>query len=211
MRKPVQSFPIRQGLLKIRRRPTFKSNNLFEIVKRNITTRQAAEAYGFRPNRSSMICCPFHADRNPSMKVDFRFHCFAVERIGDVIDFTAKLFQLSLRQAAQKNWPQIFGLSATKNFPRQHLKIVEYKDPIKTLYECRAILADWRTRFAPKSSEEELHPCFVASLHHAAYIQYLIKNRNFLTEHQKEVQQIAQRIRKYQIDHFQHPQNALAG
>ena len=210
MRKPVQGFPIRQGLLKMRRRKIFKNNNLFEIVKLNITARQAAEVYGFQPNRSSMICCPFHTDRNPSMKVDSRFHCFGCGVDGDVIDFTAKLFQLSLRQAAKKLATD-FELSATDSFPRQHLKIVEYKDPIQTLYECRAILADWRTRFAPKSSEEELHPCFVASLHHAAYIQYLIENRNFLTEHRKEVQQIAQRIRKYQIDHFQHPQNALAG
>ena len=195
MRKPVQGFPIRQGLLKIRRRSIFKNNNLFEIVKRNITTRQAAEAYGFRPNRSSMICCPFHADRNPSMKVDFRFHCFGCGADGDAIDFTAKMFQLSLRQAAEKLAAD-FGLSATENFPRQHLKIVEYKDPIQILYECRAILADWRIRFVPKLSEEELHPCFVASLHYTDYIQYLIENRYFLTEHRKEVQQIAQRIRK---------------
>ena len=92
-------------------------------------------------------------------------------------------------------------------------KIVEYKsqNPIQTLYECSAILGDWRKRFAPKSAEEELHPCFVASLHYTDYIQYLIENRHFLTEHRKEVQQIAQRIRKYEIDHFQHPQNALAG
>ena len=95
----------------------------------------------------------------------------------------------------------------------KHPKIVEYKgqNPIQTLYECSAILGDWRKRFAPKSAEEELHPCFVASLHYTDYIQYLIENRHFLTEHWKEVQQIAQRIRKYEIDHFQHPQNALAG
>ena len=210
MCKPTGGFPIRQGLLKIRRRSIFKNNNLFKIVKRNITTRQAAEAYGFRPNRSSMICCPFHADRNPSMKVDSRFHCFGCGADGDVIDFTAKLFQLSLLQAAEK-LASDFGLSATGNFPRQPLKIAECKDPIQTLYECCAILADWRTQFAPKSSEEELHPCFVASLRHTAYIQYLIENRHFLTEHRKEVQQIAQRIRKYQTDHFQHPKNALAG
>ena len=157
-----------------------------------------------------MICCPFHADRNPSMKVDSRFHCFGCGADGDVIDFTAKLFQLSLRKAAEKLAAD-FGLSATENFPWQHLKIVEYKDPIQILYECRAILADWRIRFVPKLSEEELHPCFVASLHYTDYIQYLIENRHFLTEHRKEVQQIAQRIRKYEIDHFQHPQNALAG
>lgn len=116
MRKPVQGFPIRQGLLKIRRRSIFKNNNLFEIVKLNITARQVAEAYGFRPNRSSMVCCPFHADRNPSMKVDSRFHCFGCGADGDVIDFTAKLFQLSLLQAAEKLAAD-FGLSATGDFP----------------------------------------------------------------------------------------------
>ena len=106
-----------------------------------------------------------------------------------------------------------FGLSRNPVFPLQYPKIVEYKsqNPIQTLYECSAILDDWRKRFAPKSAEEELHPCFVASLHYTDYIQYLIENRHFLTEHRKEVQQIAQRIRKYEIDHFQHPQNALAG
>ena len=212
MRKPVQGFPIRQGLLKIRRRSIFKNNNLFEIVKRNITTRQAAEAYGFRPNRSSMICCPFHTDRNPSMKVDSRFHCFGCGADGDVIDFTAKWVQLSLRREAEKLVAD-FGLSRNPVCPLQYPKIVEYKsqNPIQTLYECSAILADWRIRFVPKLSEEELHPCFVASLHYTDYIQYLIENRHFLTEHRKEVQQIAQRIRKYEIDHFQHPQNALAG
>ena len=116
MRKPVQGFPIRQGLLKIRRRSIFKNNNLFEIVKLNITTRQAAETYGFQPNRSSMICCPFHTDRNPSMKVDSRFHCFGCGADGDVIDFTAKLFQLSLRRAAEKLVAD-FGLSGNPVFP----------------------------------------------------------------------------------------------
>ena len=102
--------------MELSRRKIFKNNNLFEIVKLNITARQVAEAYGFRPNRSSMVCCPFHADRNPSMKVDSRFHCFGCGADGDVIDFTAKLFQLSLLQAAEKLAAD-FGLSATGDFP----------------------------------------------------------------------------------------------
>ena len=124
MRKPMQGFPIRQGLLKTRGRSIFKNNNLFQTVKQTITTRQAAEAYGFQPNRSNMICCPFHADRNPSMKVDSRFHCFGCGADGDVIDFTAKLFQLSLRQAAEKLAAD-FGLSATDNFQPFSCKPVE--------------------------------------------------------------------------------------
>lgn len=62
-----------------------------------------------------MICCPFHADRNPSMKVDSRFHCFGCGADGDVIDFTAKLFQLSLLQTVEKLAAD-FGVSATDDF-----------------------------------------------------------------------------------------------
>ena len=178
MCKSTEDFPIRQGLLKIRRRKIFKNNNLFEIVKLNITTRQAAEAYGFRPNRSSMICCPFHADRNPSMKVDSRFHCFGCGADGDVIDFTAKLFQLSLLQAAEKLAAD-FGLSATDNFQPLPCKPVEKPlSPKEQLYKIlcsyRTLLADWRMAYAPKNQEASLHPCFVASLHYADRVQYLL-------------------------------------
>ena len=39
-----------------------------------------------------MMCCPFHGDKHPSMKVDSRFHCFACQADGDVIDFAADFF-----------------------------------------------------------------------------------------------------------------------
>lgn len=178
MCKSTEDFPIRQGLLKIRRRPTFKNNNLFEAVKLNITTRQAAEAYGFRPNRSSMVCCPFHADRNPSMKVDSQFHCFGCGADGDVIDFTAKLFQLSLRKAAEKLATD-FGLSATDNFQPLSCKPVEKPlSPKEQFYKIlcgyRSLLANWRMAYAPKNPEASLHPCFVASMHYADRVQYLL-------------------------------------
>ncbi|MCD7751956.1 MAG: CHC2 zinc finger domain-containing protein, partial [Lachnospiraceae bacterium] len=69
--------------------------NVFEAVKQSVTTRQAAEAYGIRVNRNGMCVCPFHDDRTPSMKVDQRFHCFGCQADGDVIDFTAKLFDMN--------------------------------------------------------------------------------------------------------------------
>ena len=106
-----------------------------------------------------MICCPFHADRNPSMKVDFRFHCFGCGADGDVIDFTAKLFQLSLRQAAEK-LASDFGLSATDNFQPTSLqaggKTAEaMKEQFyKILCGYRSLLADWRITYAPQNPEE---------------------------------------------------------
>ena len=77
-------------------------SNVFETVKQSVTTRQAAEFYGIPVGRNRMACCPFHDDRHPSMKVDRRFHCFACQGDGDVIDFTSRLFGLGSKEAALK-------------------------------------------------------------------------------------------------------------
>lgn len=76
--------------------------NVFEAVKQTVTTRQAAENYGIRVNRAGKANCPFHNDRTPSMKVDKRFHCFGCGAYGDVIDFTAQLYGLDAKSAAEK-------------------------------------------------------------------------------------------------------------
>ena len=64
--------------------------NVFEAVKQNLTTRQAAELYGIQVSRHGMAVCPFHDDKNPSMKVDKRFHCFACQADGDAVDFVPR-------------------------------------------------------------------------------------------------------------------------
>ena len=112
------------------------------------------------------------------MKVDFRFHCFGCGADGDVIDFVAKLFQLSLRQAVEKLAAD-FGLSGTDDFSRIRYKLVEkslnQKEQFyKILCGYRSLLADWRMIYAPQNPEETLHPCFVASMHYAERVQYLL-------------------------------------
>ena len=74
--------------------------NVFEAVKQSVTTRQAAEHYGVRVGRNGMCVCPFHDDKNPSMKVDRRFHCFGCQADGDVIDFVSRLENVSPKEAA---------------------------------------------------------------------------------------------------------------
>ena len=109
------------------------------------------------------------------MKVDFRFHCFGCGVDGDVIDFTAKLFQLSLRQAAEK-LASDFGLSATGTFPLIRYKLVEkplnQKEQFyKILCGYRYLLADRRMNYAPQNQEETLHTCFLASMHYEDRVQ----------------------------------------
>ena len=112
------------------------------------------------------------------MKVDSRFHCFGCGADGDVIDFTAKLFQLSLLQAAEKLATD-FGLSATDNFQPLPCKPVEKplspkEQFYKILCSYRSLLANWRITYVPQNPEETLHPCFVASMHYADRVQYLL-------------------------------------
>ena len=60
---------------------------LFEAVKEAVTARNAVEYYGIKVGRNGMAVCPFHPDKNPSTKLDKRYHCFACQADGDVIDF----------------------------------------------------------------------------------------------------------------------------
>ena len=87
---------------------------LFETVKHSVTVKQAAEHYGCKVNRGDMICCPFHDDRHPSMKLNKGyFYCFGCGATGDVIDFVARLFGLSSYEAAKKlAYPYVWGGSS---------------------------------------------------------------------------------------------------
>ena len=51
--------------------------SLYQTVKSAITVRQVGEMYGMEPDRHGMVCCPFHSDSDPSMKLnDTYYYCF---------------------------------------------------------------------------------------------------------------------------------------
>ena len=89
---------------------------MYEAVKSTVTTRQAAEYYGIKVTGRGMALCPFHHDRHPSMKLDQRFHCFGCQADGDVLDFVAGYFSLSVREAAMK-LAEDFGIRYEKQRP----------------------------------------------------------------------------------------------
>ena len=77
--------------------------SLYQKIKSAITVRQVGEMYGMEPDRHGMVCCPFHSDSDPSMKLNGTYYyCFGCGANGDAIDLTAKLFDLNPRQAAEK-------------------------------------------------------------------------------------------------------------
>ena len=139
--------------------------NQFESVKAAVPLRQAAENYGLELRRNGMTCCPFHEDAHPSLKLnEDYFFCFGCGASGDVIDFTAKLFGVSLKDAVTKLAAD-FGVSedARQVSVRQN---PFWLDELR----CRRVLADylhllkkWKTQYAPNTPGGSLDDRFVES------------------------------------------------
>ena len=139
--------------------------NQFESVKAAVPLRDAAKHYGLTVSRNGMTCCPFHEDRHPSLKMnEDYFFCFGCGASGDVIDFTARLFGISLKDAATKLAAE-FGISAeTKQvFIRQNPSRLEELRCRRALTAYLHLLKEWKTRYAPKTPEDSLDDHFVES------------------------------------------------
>jgi len=159
--------------------------SVFETVKTSINMKEAAERYGVEVRYNNMALCPFHNDRNPSLYVaDDHYYCFACGEHGDVIDFTAKLYGLSLYDAAKK-LAYDFGVSmdkpptkamlekANKKSEAQRLRENE-KLCFSALMEYYRLLQEWKQLYPPKTMEDELHDRFVEACHKLDYVEYLL-------------------------------------
>ena len=158
-------------------------DNLFETVKQSITIREAAERYGIEVKRGGMVCCPFHDDKNPSMKLNKEyFYCFGCGATGDVIDLVARLFGLSSYEAAQK-LAQDFGINPDK--PPAAAALPKPERPLLKAYRqeevrCLRVLCDylhllesWKVQYAPKTPEDVLDDRFVEACQMLDYVEYL--------------------------------------
>ena len=139
--------------------------NQFESVRAAVPLRDAAKHYGLTVSRNGMTCCPFHEDRHPSMKLnEDYFFCFGCGASGDVIDFTARLFGISLKDAATKLAAD-FGISAeTKQvFIRQNPFRLEELRCRRALTAYLHLLKKWKTQYAPNTPGDSLDDRFVES------------------------------------------------
>ena len=189
------------------------TENVFEAVKQSVSTRDAAAFYGIEVKRNGMACCPFHDDKNPSMKVDQRFHCFGCGADGDVIDFTAKLFNLSPKEAAEK-LAQDFGLIYDSQAPprrryvRQKTEAQKFREDRQRCYRVLSdyyyLLKKWEADRSPRTPEEEPHPRFVEAIQKKAYVEYLLdlflyeseeEQKAWIAEHTAEITHLERRLK----------------
>lgn len=192
---------------------------LFQLVKESVTARQTAEAYGLKVNRSGMCCCPFHGDKNPSMKLDERYYCFGCGVTGDAIDLTAKLFEINTREAAEKLAAD-FGIMLSNSPPEKDMKGItprirenpervlqkKIRRGMDTLIRYSRLMETWKKEFAPQREDEEWHPLFVEALQSAALVEYLTdeafavmkgQEQQFLDDYGGEIDRIERRLEQY--------------
>ena len=139
--------------------------NQFESVKAAVPLRQAAENYGLELRRNGMTCCPFHEDAHPSLKLnEDYFFCFGCGASGDVIDFTAKLFGVSLKDAVTKLAAD-FGVSedARQVSVRQNPFRLDELRCRRALTAYLHLLKKWKTQYAPNTPGGSLDDRFVES------------------------------------------------
>lgn len=189
------------------------AENVFEAVKQSVSTKEAAAFYGIEVKRNGMACCPFHDDKNPSMKVDQRFHCFGCGEDGDVIDFTAKLFDLSTKEAAEK-LAQDFGLIYDSQAPprrryvRQKTEAQKFREDRQRCYRVLSdyyhLLKKWGIDHSPRTPEEEPHPHFVEAIQKETYVEYLLdlflyeseeEQKAWIAEHTAEITHLERRLK----------------
>ena len=160
--------------------------NLFETVRTNVKAVDVVLMAGFQPNRSKMICCPFHNDKHPSMKVDRRYFCFGCGVKGDAVDFVANYYGLSLKEAAEKIISD-FGLTYNNTGYAKGVrkpiaaKRSEYqiwaekkRELFAYLSRLQEQLREMKMKYAPKDREDsEWSPLFVLAAKEFAYVDYL--------------------------------------
>ena len=188
--------------------------NVFETVKQSVTVREAAERYGIEVKRGGMACCPFHDDKNPSMKLNEEyFYCFGCGATGDVIDLTARLYNLSPKEAAEK-LAQDFGLiydsqaPPRRNYVHQKTEARKFREDRQRCYRVLSdyyyLLKKWEADRSPRTPEEEPHPRFVEAIQKKPYVEYLLdlflyeseeEQKSWIAEHTAEITHLERRLK----------------
>lgn len=190
------------------------AENVFEVVKQSVPIKEAAQMYGIEVKRGGMACCPFHDDKHPSMKLnEDYFYCFGCGATGDVIELTARLYNLSPKEAAEK-LAQDFGLIYDSQAPprryyvRQKSEAQKFKESrdhaFRVLADYFHLLRKWEANYTPKTPEETMHPRFLEAVQQKDYVGYLLdffleespeEQKLWIAEHQSEIANLERRVK----------------
>ena len=140
------------------------------------------------------------------------FYCFGCGATGDVIDLTARLYNLSPKEAAEK-LAQDFGLiydsqaPPRSNYVRQKTEAQKFQESrdhaFRVLADYFHLLRKWETGYTPKTPVEPMHPRFLEAVQQKDYIGYLLdsfledspeEQKLWIAEHQSTIANLERRV-----------------
>lgn len=142
---------------------------------------QVARYYGFTPNRAGYICCPFHREKTPSMKIypgAGGFHCFGCGAGGSVIDFVMRLFNLSYSQAVVRLSSDFrLGLTTQRPTRQEASRIIrerrrEAEEKERRAAEYQAMAAEHRYWWEAQKQFEYPHPLYAEAVKRLPYLEW---------------------------------------
>lgn len=164
-----------------------------QTIKERLTMRDILDRYGYATDKKGFMCCPFHNEKTPSMRIyEKDYHCFGCQEHGDIITFVQKIFGLSFLDALRKIDAD-FGLNIYGDHSFEELRKSHYKnraiqaerERMKQQKETAdkeywAAFDEWkrlldnRKIYQPKTPNDDLHPLFVESLQKLKYQEQLV-------------------------------------
>ncbi len=164
-----------------------------QTIKERLTMREVLERYDFSADKKGFVCCMFHNEKTPSMRIyEKDYHCFGCHEHGDLITFVQKIFGLSFQEALLKIDTDfglnIYGDHSFEDLRRSHYqqralqekREREKREKKKAEDEYWAAFDEWkrlddnRRIYKPKSPDEEPHPLFWDSLQKLDYQKYVL-------------------------------------
>ena len=166
-----------------------------DVIKSRISMIDICKTYGFNIQRGNFICCPFHNEKTPSLKLydgNRGFYCFGCGEHGSVIDFVMRYFGLDFKSAISKlNDDFCLGLPIGQRIDRrkqiemerlafqrrqkakqEEAERQQIEDAYWAAFDEWKRLDDNKRNYAPKTTTEPLHPLFVEALKNIAGAEY---------------------------------------
>ncbi len=172
-------------------------NNAYvnEQIKSAISVKEAAEHYGLKAGRNDMVCCPFHNDRDPSLKLsEGYFFCFGCGAKGDIFDFVMKLFNIPFGKAVNKlcedfllpygnctkmNQNELVELQAksdevVRQRKEKELYRKQLEDEYWGLWNALQDLEDNLIKYRPRRGDTRIHPLWKVATNNIEGMKYAL-------------------------------------
>lgn len=153
-------------------------------VKLRYSMKDILERLGIEINKKGFICCPFHNEKTPSLKIyEHSYFCFGCGTGGDVIDFVKHYLNLTFPEAIEYLGGATLSFSEQRkimNRKRDYDKAKSEEQERKQKYD--ALMDKWirldrqRKEFAPVSQFEQPHEKFIEAIKELPRIEHELDN-----------------------------------